>query len=433
MYERSGAAKLRELTVAVRSLPGTTDDSERIERIRLLEELKSATAAVQAEETARFVASQRADQASTGVPADRVGRGIAAQVALARRISPWHAQRYAGWATVLTRELPATFATLRAGRTTELRAMLVARETAWLSCEHRGRVDSELGPHLESLGDRRVEAEVKKAAYRLDPEGYVARIRGAEKDRRVGLRPAPDVMCRLTGLLPVAQGVAAYTALGQDADSRIARGDSRSRGQIMADTMVERLTGQANAGDVPVEINLVMTDSTLVGHVDEPVELLDYGPIPARSARRLISAPNDRTPMWLRRLYRHPKTGQLAAMDSRRRLFTANQRHFLWLRDQRCRTPWCDAPIRQIDHAIPFADGGETTVDNAQGYCEACNRAKQAPGWSTTPLGEAARFLIITPTRHRYQHGPPDPPGISAQRSLSPLEEDLIAALRAAA
>jgi hypothetical protein len=340
-------------------LPGTADDSERIERIRLLEELKSASAAIQAEETARFVASQRADQASAGVPAERVGRGIAAQVALARRISPWLAQRYVGWATVLTRELPATFATLRAGRTTEWRAMLVARKTAWLSCEHRARVDGELGPRLESLGDRRVEAEVKKAAYRLDPDGYVARIRGAEKDRRVGLRPAPDVMCRLTGLLLVAQGVAAYSALGWDADSRIARGDSRSRGQIMADTMVERLTGQANAGDVPVEINLVMTDSTFVGDVDEPVELLDYGPIPARSARRLISAPNDRIPMWLRRLYRHPKTGRLAAMDSRRRLFTANQRHFIRVRDQRCRTPWCDAPIRQIDHAIPFVGGGE--------------------------------------------------------------------------
>jgi hypothetical protein len=433
MYERSGSVKLRELAEVVRSLPGTSDDSERIERIRLLEELKSVTSAVQAEETARFVASQRAAQASAGVPADRVGRGIAAQVALARRISPWHAQRYVGWATVLTGELPATFSALKSGRTTEWRAMLVARETAWLSSKHRACVDRDIAPRLESMGDRRAEAETKKMAYRLDPEGFVARIRGAEKDRRVGLRPAPDVMCRLTGLLPVAQGVAAYTALGRDADSRIAQGDSRSRGQIMADTMVERLTGQANAGDVPVEINLVMTDATFAGDVDEPVELLDYGPIPARSGRRLMSAPSDRTPMWLRRLYRHPKTGQLAAMDSKRRLFTANQRHFIRLRDQRCRTPWCDAPIRQLDHAIPFAAGGETTIGNAQGYCEACNRAKQALGWSTRPVEEAGEFVVITPTRHRYQHGPPDLPGPSTQRSLSPVEEALIAALRAAA
>jgi hypothetical protein len=87
----------------------------------------------------------------------------------------------------------------------------------------------------------------------------------------------------------------------------------------MADTMVERLTGQAHASDVPVEINLVMTDSTFAGDADEPVELIDYGPIPAESARHLLSTPSDRTAMWLRRLYRHPKTGQLAAMDSRRR------------------------------------------------------------------------------------------------------------------
>jgi hypothetical protein len=424
---------LRELTAAMRTLPDTTDDSERIERIRLLEELKSAAAAVQAEQTAKFVASQRTEQSAAGIPADRVGRGIAAQVALARRISPWLAQRYVGWTTVLTRELPGTFSTLKAGRTTEWRAMLVARETLWLSRADRAEVDADLGPRLESLGDRRVEAEAKKLAYRLDPEGYVARVRGAEKDRWVGLRPAPDVMCRLTGLLPVAQGVAAYAALGREADSRIAQGDSRGRGQIMADTMVERLTGQATAADVPVEINLVMTDSAFVGASDEPVELVDHGPIPADSARRLVLTPADHTPMWLRRLYRHPETGRLAAMDSTRRLFNANQRNFIRVRDQRCRTPWCEAPIRQIDHAIPFADGGSTSVDNAQGYCEACNHAKQAPGWRTKPVGAAGDFLIITPTRHRYQHRPPDLPGTSGKRPSSPVEESLTAALWAAA
>jgi hypothetical protein len=83
--------------------------------------------------------------------------------------------------------------------------MLVARETAWLSREHRAVVDAELAPRLEQLGDRRVEAEANKLGYRLDPVGYLDRIRGAESDRHDGLRPAPEAMARLTGLLPVAQ------------------------------------------------------------------------------------------------------------------------------------------------------------------------------------------------------------------------------------
>jgi hypothetical protein len=407
-------AELRALVGALRRLDPDVDDAGRIDRIRLLEELKGAVAAAQATETAAFVASQRADQAARGVPAERVGRGIAAQVALARRVSPFHARRYVGWANILTTELSQTFAALQDGRISEWRAMLVARETAWLSREHRAAVDAELAPQLERLGDRRVEAEAKKLAYRLDPHGYLARIRGAESDRRVGLRPAPDTMCRLGSLLPVAQGVAAYKALCQEADALISQGDGRTRGQIMADTMVERLTGQAKAGNVPVEINLVMTDEALFDPESaEPAHLDGYGPIPAEIARRLVLEPDDDTPIWLRRLFTRPQTGELVAMESRRRYFGANQRLFVRLRDHLCRTPWCEAPIRHIDHVRPAKNGGATSTANADGNCEACNYAKEAPGWrASPPASDADRDIVITtPTGHTYRSRAPDPPG----------------------
>ncbi|WP_341482153.1 HNH endonuclease [Arthrobacter gengyunqii] len=43
--------------------------------------------------------------------------------------------------------------------------------------------------------------------------------------------------------------------------------------------------------------------------------------------------------------------------------------------------PWCGAPIRNIDHIRPFHQGGPSAADNLQGLCEACNQAKEAPGW----------------------------------------------------
>jgi hypothetical protein len=100
------------LVPALAQLSAEVSDGERIDRIRLLSEIESAAAAARAQETARFAASQRAAQAATGVPADRVGRGVAGQVALALRCSPARAQRYVGWATILTSELPLTFAAL---------------------------------------------------------------------------------------------------------------------------------------------------------------------------------------------------------------------------------------------------------------------------------------------------------------------------------
>ena len=93
---------------------------------------------------------------------------------------------------------------------------------------YRATVDAELAPRLKSLGDRKVVAEAKTLAYRLDPDGYVQRQRTAESDRRVTLRPAPDTMTKLTALLPVAQGVAVYAALRQAADRCVTTGDGRT-------------------------------------------------------------------------------------------------------------------------------------------------------------------------------------------------------------
>jgi 5-methylcytosine-specific restriction endonuclease McrA len=407
------------------SLSPAPDDSARIDRLRALEELKSAVAAAQLRETAEFVTSQRERQRerqrAVGVPAERVGRGVAAQVALAKRISPHQASRYVQAAVVLTAELPATMTALEAGATSEWRALLVARETAWLSRQHRATVDRQLAPRLGELGDRAVENETKRLAYRLDPAGYVERLRAAENDRRVGLRPAPDAMTRLTALLPVAQGVAAYAALRADADTRTAAGDPRTRGQVMADTLVERLTGQSAAGDVPIEIGLVMTDRALLQGDGEPAVVEGFGTIPAATARDLVTRPNDQVPITLRQLYTHPASGQLIAMSSRRRHVGGLLRRFVAARDQYCRTPWCGAPIRHVDHIRPHARGGRTTAANGQGYCAACNYAKEAPGWRAETIPTPGRHTVelTTPTGHRYRSRPPDPPG---RPPGSPLE-----------
>ncbi len=282
MSTRSLRSFVRELG----RLDDAVTDAERIDQIRLLEELKSAAAAAQAKVVSDFRRSQEADQRARGVPASAVGRGVASQVALAKRESAARARRYLGWSEVLVTELPKTFAALQAGRITEWRAQIVARETAWLSLEHRQEIDRGLAPHLEEWGDRRVEAEVKKHAYRLDPRGFLARISQAENDRRVSVRPAPDCMSSFRGLVPMAQGVAMFAALKHAADSLVAQGDDRSRGQIMADTLVERVTGQASASAVPARIELVMTDQTFFNTgagSDEPAHVIGYGADPGRA------------------------------------------------------------------------------------------------------------------------------------------------------
>jgi hypothetical protein len=207
-------------------------DAERIDQIRALEHLKAAAAAAQARITVDLDASVRAAHAAAGIPADRQGRGVAAQVALARQESPYRGGRHLGLAKILTTEMPHTLAALERGLLSEWQATLLARETLFLSREHRELIDTQLCADptlLDGWGDRRLTAEIQQIAYRLDPAGVTKRRARAESERRVTSRPAPDTMARVSALLPVAQGVAVYAALRKAADAAIAAGDGRTR------------------------------------------------------------------------------------------------------------------------------------------------------------------------------------------------------------
>ncbi|MCZ2402066.1 HNH endonuclease, partial [Paenarthrobacter sp. Z7-10] len=94
-----------------------------IDQLRVLEDLKSAAAAAQARAAVALDVSQRRSQHAAGVPADQLGQGVGAQVALARRESPASGGRLLGFAKALA-EMPHTFTALSTGRLSEWRATL---------------------------------------------------------------------------------------------------------------------------------------------------------------------------------------------------------------------------------------------------------------------------------------------------------------------
>ena len=217
-----------------------------------------------------------------------------------------------------------------------------------------------------------------------------------------------------------------YAALTRHADTLRNAGDPRTRGQLMTDTLVERTTGTPG-GITGIELQLVMTDRTLLQGDSEPARLPGYGIVPATWARDLLQHEDKprRTPdtdtadgdwkafnVWLRRLYTAPGTGELTALDSRARLFPPGLRRLIQARDDTCRTPYCDAPIRHFDHIIPWHRGGPTTQANGAGLCEACNHTKETPGWSVRPRpGPRHSLEIQTPTGHTYHSTAPPLPG----------------------
>lgn len=424
------AAVRREVQVAIDGASGL-DAAERFDLIRALEELVCTATAAQAALAAELAESVETDHDNLGVPAARRGQGVAPTVALARRESPHRGQRHLALARIVQRELPHTWAAWRAGRVTEWRATVMARETACLSLEHRLAVDELLAADhdaFEALSDREVVGRAQSEAARLDAEAVTARRRKAESERRVSIRPAPDTMVWLTALLPVAEGVAAYAALTRGADSARAQGDPRSKGQVMADELVDRISGiQDGSGRSSrfIELNLVMSHEALLGEADDEARIAGFGPIPAELAREIVAqAVGREDEVWLRRLYASSTTGELVAMDSRSRRFPAGLARFIRLRDQVCRTPWCDAPIRHTDHVQRHDDGGRTSGRNGQGTCEACNYAKEAPRWRARP-GPDGSVTTTLPTGHTYSTRPP-PIATIRRRTLPALQIDYV-------
>ncbi|BCW66963.1 hypothetical protein NicSoilB4_17260 [Arthrobacter sp. NicSoilB4] len=335
----AGTVTVAEVVRALAAVRPAGDSAGLISQLRELEDLKSVAAASQARISVEFDLRQRREQADAGMPAAELGAGVAAQIALARRESPAKGGRLLGLAKALVTEMPHTLAALETGQVNEWRATLLVRETACLSPEDRAAVDEELAPDtgtFDGAGDRAIIAAARTAAYRRDPRTVTQRASHAATERHVSLRPAPDTMCYLTALLPASAGVAMYAALTRHADTLRSAGDPRTSGQLMADALVERTTGTPG-GVTGVEIQLVLTDRTLLQGDSEPARLPGYGIVPAGWARELLTgagnpaeagggskgsdtgadtASRQALNVWLRRLYTAPGTGELVAMDS---------------------------------------------------------------------------------------------------------------------
>ncbi|MGV0812988.1 DUF222 domain-containing protein [Mycolicibacterium boenickei] len=382
------------------------------DRIAELERLKAAAAAGQARATAALDSARRAGEAAAGVAPSRRGRGLGSEIGLARMDSPAHGNRHLADARILVRDMPHTLSALAAGVLTEARARLIVREAACLSPVDRRRLDEQLcadHANLIGLGDTRLTGDAKTIAYQLDPQAVIDRATRAPEDRTVTFRPAPDNMAFVTVLLPATDAVSVRATL-TDAADRCA--DGRNRGQVMADTVVSRVTGRDATTPVPVAVNLVLSDQSLIAGSTQPAHLQDYGPIPASLARKLIddAVADDNSWATLRRLFAAPDTGALVAMESRSRRFPKGLARFIALRDQTCRTPYCNAPIRHIDHITPHHHDGPTSAANGEGLCEQCNYTKEHPGWrvvTTTDASGRHTTEHITPTGAVYRSTAP--------------------------
>jgi hypothetical protein len=424
-------------------LPGAADtaspvskaaQAEWVDLLAELEAVKNTVTAVQGRLAVALEEATKADEARQGVRAERRGRGVPNQVGAALRCSPHAGGSFLGAARVWVTQMPFTFEALRTGVLSSWRATLLVRETSHLSMKDRARIDEEIcGPaglaDLARMGTKRLVARVKELAGQLDAHACVKRNAKARSERSVSVRPAPDLMVYLTALVPMQQGVQAYAELKAHAEAVKAAGDERGAGQIMADTLIERVTGReaGKADEVPVTVNLLVSDQALLAGGDQPAVVVEGAPagvgtVPASVARNLVAQGIDADAAWLRAIYVDPR-GRLLATSSTSRFFPPGLSVLLRAREQGiCATSWCDAPVRHLDHVVPHAEGGATSLGNGQGLCARCNHAKQAPGWTQKVTEVEGRHAVqtTTPTGHTCVSVAPAPPAPALPEPVRP-------------
>ncbi len=383
---------------ATESTADEFSDAELVERITELEVLQNALSALQSSTTLAFAHAHAAEQTATGmVEPEKLERSIADQVSRACRVSPTEGRKRVRVARDLNDGLDHLRLLFTTGRVSAYKVSTVVTATSQLDAAERAEVDRLLAARdIGRLGVGKLRELARSLAAQVAPEKFRARCAAARSGRRVTLRPAADGMTDLIAHLPVEQGAACYAALQKafvEASVNPAP-MTRGRGQVMADTLVERITGQTTADGVSVEIQIVVPIEAIVDPTNPlPAEIPGHGPVPID----LVATATGRK-TWRRLITR---AGIVIGGDSRRRTFTGILADLIRARDKyRCSEQHCDAPIRHIDHILRWADGGRTEFGNGRGLCEFHNHLREQPGWHVERTPDGIR--TTTPTGHSY-------------------------------
>lgn len=248
-------------------------------------------------------------------------------------------------------------------------------------------------PDLQDCGTREISDHVARMLHALDPEGAAERHRRAMKDRHVTITREDHGMASVRALIPAIDAARIRKGLSVAAEGARAAGDRRGHQQIMADMFADALVGRGDGIDpTTLDIGIIITDRSLLAPAHADAATIEgFGPVPYDHVReamlRAVGSGGEDTDLALtiRNLYADLDVGQLVGVEARSRAFPASLRRFLTLAHQTCRAPFCNAPIRQMDHIVPWSQGGATSLDNGNGTCGGDNQKEES--------GESVRVI----------------------------------------
>ncbi|HEX2072731.1 MAG TPA: DUF222 domain-containing protein [Geodermatophilus sp.] len=188
---------------------------------------------------------------------------------------------------VLVEQLPATLALLDQGRIGWAHVQVLTKLLGPVSEDKRGEVEARVLARVEGKTPAQLGAAARRAIARIDAAAATRRLADALREREVRVYSGEDGMGTLAAVLAGPEARAAYVALEGYAEERRTEGDERTKGQRMADCLLDLILrpGQNGLPPVRVDLTVVASPGTLLGG-DEPGEI-DGEVIPAAMVREL--------------------------------------------------------------------------------------------------------------------------------------------------
>ncbi|MFV1961142.1 MAG: DUF222 domain-containing protein [Acidimicrobiia bacterium] len=309
------------------------------------------------------------------------------------------ANRRLSLASGLCERLPAVFDLLDEGLVDLARARIIVEGTDHLDETAARKVVERVIPKAGLLTTGQLAALIRKLCVDTDPQDAKKRYETAVDGRRIWIEQTVDGTGNVHLLdIPIATAAAIGRTVNGHMISLKNDGDQRAHDQLRADILCDLIlrnhpTGSNNRGLVDIRVDL----TTLAGLDNNAAELLGMGPVIADIARKV--AASQQQAEWRITVTDH--NGEIILADTTRRRPTAAQTRQIHAQHPTCVFPGCriQAEHCDLDHNIPWAQGGPTTVRNINPKCRHDHILKNH-GW--THQYHNGRHIWTSPLGHTY-------------------------------
>ena len=368
-------------------------------------------------------------------------RAMAAELAVAKRVSDRTMQTRLFEAHRTVTQFPAAWESWRAGRVSRAHVKVIVDTGAELAdAGARESYERDVLGYAETTSAARVRSYAEQVAENLNPLSMQERHDDAVLDRRIWVEDLRDGMSMLGTIGPSVEVHGVYDRLTRQgktikAADRAARRDvaeaatagpgacggvevepgvwfdERTLDQIRTDLLLDMMltaspsvdpTGvEGGLGAIRGHVQVTVPATTLAGTTLGGAQLNGKCAVDPETAKILAgNAPG------FDRVFLDPITGTVLAVD--RRFATPAQKRYLVARDIRCRFPGCRRPATEcdIDHREDWALGGKTDIDNLGAFCESHHALKQAAGWTVVQV-PGGRLHFTAPSGLEYDDDPP--------------------------